>query len=202
MRVGAGLIKNVSESQSPDPAGPIHGNKTKSLGEAFLFGMSFEADIFPMDNCWTFGAMLGADFNLNSGGSGFESKTMMAEDQKDSLSLKNRMEAALRVGWLLQPGQNIFLKGGAVLGQWIYKSVYGLIPVHRKKYLWGWLAGAGIDMEVSKNIIMGATVQYEQYRRQKGTYQHSGQPVFGSWSVKPSMITLSANLKYKLPFSD
>lgn len=203
--MGGGFLRNESNSTTNiiDGGGQVVwlGNKVNSLGQAFLFGMSFEMDRISDPGLWTLGARVAATHNLNSGGGSFVSTALNQTDEKHHRAfLDHSFELALRVGRLLADGDHLFVKAGGVLSQWVFKSYYMDRFVAQKKYLAGIMAGAGLDMQISPKIAAGLSLQYEWYPRQKGDY-HGNDPApatrFVWWEAKPSVFSANAHLKYR-----
>ena len=112
--------------------------------------------------------------------------------------LRQKIETAFIIGspfGALLP----YIKIGAVWGQFQMKTFNGTGHNNKKKFVPGFLAGVGLDFATNSQWFWGGTVQYERYKKMKGAYiRTDGGPSFSGWTVKPSLLSATINVKRRL----
>jgi outer membrane immunogenic protein len=148
-------------------------------------------------NGFSYGAVLGYDYNINGNGIiGLEGTvggaTNKLRDGASGTELRSgrTIELAARAGALISKSTLIYARGGWSNARFTVPVELGNFSSTRN----GWVAGVGIEQALSQNISARVEYDYSQYSRLRGTLD-LGEGT-APYSIRPSRNAIKAGVSF------
>lgn len=188
-----GIEGGVSFANHHYNAGLGNGSNVDFSGVEGAIGLRLTWEKFFEDN-WTAGVTGSLRYYLGktSGSHG----TITAFNLSYAAKNMQRYELAAKLGkWVgdFHP----YVKLGAVVSDISIQVADSTFASSTKQWVWGGTVGGGVETQISKDLILGGSVEYDRYADIKNNLANST-GLGGSYTAKPSflnaMITLSCKL--------
>ena len=184
-----GIEGGVSFANHNYSSGLGNGSNVDFSGMEGALGLRLSWEKFFDDN-WTAGVTGSLRYYFG--------KTSGSHGTALSYAAKNmqRYELAAKVGkWV--GNFHPYVKAGAVASDISLQVVDSTFASSTKQWVWGGTVGGGVETQVSKDLVLGGSVEYDRYADVKNNLVN-GTGLGGSYTAKPSFLNAMITLTCKL----